>query len=243
MGDARLRGLERRWRESGSDADEAAYLRERARAGVLASQKLELARYCGYEALGGAEDPPRSLGDWIAHMPFRGRRGALLRDWARVPLAAGRALEPVVLGLGAGRVVPAALDAAEIYLVRPGGRPFPEAEAEALRVFMHERLPDTWEPAPPAFAMAWFAEVALRSLGGQAAQCSGEFEAWARRALYPEGWWSHEPGLEEAVESAFPRAPGRLWLLRLAIRDEIAPWALGYRDPVRERVEAAGIED
>ena len=43
MSDARLRELERRWRESGSTEDEAAYLRERVRVGDLTQERLELA--------------------------------------------------------------------------------------------------------------------------------------------------------------------------------------------------------
>lgn len=49
MSDCRLRELERRWRETGSVEDEAAYLRERVRVGNLTEEKLELAAYCGHE--------------------------------------------------------------------------------------------------------------------------------------------------------------------------------------------------
>lgn len=47
--DSKLRELERRWKESGSVEDEAAYLLERVRVGDLATEKLELAAYCGHE--------------------------------------------------------------------------------------------------------------------------------------------------------------------------------------------------
>ena len=49
MSDQKLRELERRWRESGSVEDEAAYLRERVRVGDLTQERLELAAYCGHE--------------------------------------------------------------------------------------------------------------------------------------------------------------------------------------------------
>lgn len=50
MSDAKLRELERRWRETGSVDDEAAYLSERVRTGDLRREHLELAALCGSEA-------------------------------------------------------------------------------------------------------------------------------------------------------------------------------------------------
>jgi hypothetical protein len=49
MSDAKLRDLERRWKETGSVEDEAAYLLERVRVGDLTRERLELAAYCGHE--------------------------------------------------------------------------------------------------------------------------------------------------------------------------------------------------
>ncbi len=53
MSDSKLRELERRWRETGSVEDEAAYLRERVRVGDLTEERLEVAAYWG--ASGGSE--------------------------------------------------------------------------------------------------------------------------------------------------------------------------------------------
>ena len=50
MSDQKLRELERRWRETGSVEDEAAYLRERVRVGDLTQERLELAAYLGHAA-------------------------------------------------------------------------------------------------------------------------------------------------------------------------------------------------
>lgn len=50
MGDSTLRDLERRWQETGTVADEAAYLEARVRAGDLAPDRLELAAQVGYPA-------------------------------------------------------------------------------------------------------------------------------------------------------------------------------------------------
>lgn len=59
--DERLRQLERRRKETGTVAAEAAYLLERVRAGELTRERLELAAYCGHgpavEALGAAAGP------------------------------------------------------------------------------------------------------------------------------------------------------------------------------------------
>jgi hypothetical protein len=50
VADERLRELERRWRETGAPADEAALLLERVRAGTLKQERLELASWCGHAA-------------------------------------------------------------------------------------------------------------------------------------------------------------------------------------------------
>jgi hypothetical protein len=49
MSDRKLRDLERRWKETGTVEDEAAYLLERVRVGDLTQERLELAAYCGHE--------------------------------------------------------------------------------------------------------------------------------------------------------------------------------------------------
>lgn len=50
MSDDYLQQLEARWRETGDSPDEAALLRERMRAGLLARPRLELAAFLGHEA-------------------------------------------------------------------------------------------------------------------------------------------------------------------------------------------------
>jgi hypothetical protein len=50
MSDTKLRALERRWKETGTAADEATYLLERVRVGDLTQERLELAAYCGHAA-------------------------------------------------------------------------------------------------------------------------------------------------------------------------------------------------
>lgn len=95
MTDARLRALERRWRETGASADHACYLVERLRTGELPVDRARLAAYLGdpaaREALGIApETEAASQRAWAAG----------LHAWrdpvpARVALAAARAVLPV----------------------------------------------------------------------------------------------------------------------------------------------------
>ena len=78
--DEKLRDLERRFRQTGSPDDEAAWLLERVRVGDLTQERLELAAYCGHE---GAR---RAVGQC-------GPEGALawaqgLARWGRAPCSA-----------------------------------------------------------------------------------------------------------------------------------------------------------
>lgn len=74
MSDERLRSLERRWNESGSVEDEAAYLLERVRGGDLSHKTLITAAYLHGEgarlALGSqAPEIPREFQDWVDRLP------------------------------------------------------------------------------------------------------------------------------------------------------------------------------
>ncbi|MCO5170330.1 MAG: hypothetical protein M9894_28675 [Planctomycetes bacterium] len=67
MSDARLRDLERRWRETGDPDDGAVWLRARLRAGDLDRDRLDLAAYCGHPAaqrLSDRRPPPGDAWDW-----------------------------------------------------------------------------------------------------------------------------------------------------------------------------------
>ena len=82
MSDDRLRELERRFSESGSVDDEAAYLSELVRVGDLPREQLELASYCGHpaarQALGeGPWKRIESTDEWLDWV-----RG--LRAWGHV---------------------------------------------------------------------------------------------------------------------------------------------------------------
>lgn len=62
VSDAVLRELERWWRQTGSVEHEAAWLQERARAGELAPERLQLAAYLGHSAaVVAAATPPQRI--------------------------------------------------------------------------------------------------------------------------------------------------------------------------------------
>jgi len=90
MTDEKLRALERRWRESGSVQDEAAWLQERVRQGALSREMLELAAYCGHGASRHIlchkfevvfdEEWPAGLSSWGTRVIFRAIALMLLVD-------------------------------------------------------------------------------------------------------------------------------------------------------------------
>jgi len=83
MTDEKLRALERRWRESGSVDDEAAWLRERVKQGDLSQEMLGLAAHCGHQAsqiVLGDVDNPHSLKqpDWVSRLELYGKTVVIL---------------------------------------------------------------------------------------------------------------------------------------------------------------------
>ena len=244
MTDERQRDRARRWQETGAAEDEAAFLRDQVRAGVLAEDRFRLAEACGHAGLGGPEREPLAFGAWLAQLPFRQGPRGLERDWTRVPVAIARALAPCADQLGAGGRLRGSLAVIEPVLVH-GGRPFPPDSPEraalllhrsALRDTIEDRWPDTREALPPEVAILLVIDAAL----GHLLDGDGDpapLEGWCQAALYPEGVFDLEPWVEAALESRFPRQGGRLWHLRLAVRDELVPWALNRADPVRARLE------
>jgi hypothetical protein len=98
VSDTKLRELERRWKETGSPDDEAAYLLERVRVGALSRERLELAAYCGHEGARRAVGrETTALADWPSFVNG-------LANWDRVAMviALSAALELVSLPLMEG---------------------------------------------------------------------------------------------------------------------------------------------
>ena len=113
MGDERLQALERAWRSTRSRTDEAAYIRERMRAGEVDPMRVELAARCGCDgaadALGlpAGPDPEwrEALLEWEPEGPRAAIRANLLAladepEFALAglsPRAAAQSLDPLRL--------------------------------------------------------------------------------------------------------------------------------------------------
>lgn len=219
MSDERLRDSERRWRGTGSLADEARHLLERVRQGALAPRQLEVAALAGHPAArlaraGADELEPRGL-------PERGRRLADLLPEAglRALLAATRALAPTWSD--------------------PVGAPTtPAGTVGAVDAWLASRSPGAGQALWPHLAITptrqWFRTEATRRahalseaaghLAAGAAQLAGVFQGLAVGEHVEEG-------LRLICELTRDAAAER----RLAdrVREEVAAWALGPESNLR----------
>lgn len=211
MTDARLRDAERRWRETGALADEAAWLRERVRAGALDDERLRLAAYVGHAAARLALATPVLSSPYVQAWIYG------LQPWGVEPAqraavaAARRALVHVPPDTRRGRYARGALARVERAVV--GLPPLP---------------PLPWDPHvldddPPARERAAFDaacaagetvhEVARAAPDARALEATARAGGVVIRAV-------------EATDEA---------TIRAAVRDELAAWALGAGDPVLAR--------
>jgi hypothetical protein len=252
VSDERLRVLERRWKETGSVEDEAAWLRERVRVGDLSENRLEVAAYLGH--LAALEARCMSSPDIDFRKDEEDEEGnrKLLLPWAtgllRLSLEAAR--RAVFAGCSHAlrfyeaefdTILPrTALAAAESLLVS-GEEPTQEHSELVTATF--NACPDTGYGAPPehigrAACAAAAAAHALRLCVSSTTPELDVFEAlasadqaiaWSRfdySRSQPCDW---SPGRASPVSSAA--------VVEL-IREELVPWALGPHDPVAARVTA-----
>ncbi len=220
MSDARLRDLERQFRGTGSPHDEAAWLQARAQAGLLSDDQQRLLGYlgCSVPAHGVWVAPqprtPHDLGGWVHGLPhFDGPRHF---PWAvEIYWRIGAALVRVI----PGGEVSAALEAA--------------------------RLMDQWIAEPTdarAVGLVGLQDEVGGQIPGQANLLPG---AQRRRRLLGGLTLAMTPARWPTVPvNAMPSKAAELLaeelgvdLICSALRGEIVPWALGLRDPVRERIE------
>ena len=251
MSDGDLRLLERTWRESGNETDEAAFLRARVRAGLLKLEALERAEALGHGAATLALDA-------LVEMPHkkagkRGDRGKRktrrptnpsnehdhhggvfwvigLEGWGReacvrAAVALARLTLPIVARLPhEARLALRAIEAAEAWVVDP--------TAEAERLAGHQAGLVTGA-ATPAGAAAGCARLAAEAASDFVAErgpgvdfMGGDVDA-ARRT------GAGEAALDAA--SSALRAGFDASQVREALRADLVPWVLGYSDPIRER--------
>lgn len=159
MSDARLRDLERAWRESGALEDELAWLGERVRAGDLAEERLRLAASFGHPAavvlLGEEERPLQGLP--FPEGPGNGYRWRLDVETTQRCLASALSCAPWSEVEGEG--LRAAVRAVQRYLLAPGlevealrsaTRPSaygaPQGPHGAILLAVLSRLAQEWEP-------------------------------------------------------------------------------------------------
>lgn len=251
MSDARMRELERRWREGGDDDDRAAWLAERLRAGALEPARAELAAWVGDPAarlaLGQPPLPPLGPGapagtewlSWGLHELEKWARG--LEPWAELPLGTSAQLAPAWRQQVPGRALVAlarrawegetaddasrhALEATESWLRDPGS-------ASVERVATVNRV----EALARDSARAALSRLALLHCG--------LIESHKIPAILCVRILTYCNLKEGKLEVERPygaiayAACGAATLVgeeavRTALRDALAPWALGERDPL-----------
>jgi len=206
VSDADLREMERRFRETGSVEDEAAWLLERVRAGELEQNRLDLAACLGHEASGGgapaSEDAPNHL------EMLKALRLAGTETVARAAVgAARRVLHYWTEAYPTDTRPESAIEAAENWILCQCQTHLDRAEQAALDV------------------------PRMVGSGGAALR-----PGWAARtAFYTALIGAGRAG--EAVSEALETGLSSEEVCQVVGR-ELIPWALGYSDPVRERVEA-----
>jgi hypothetical protein len=234
MSDERLRQLECRWRETGSVEDEAGYLLERVRVGDLERGKLELAADLGHPAAHVALSRPQAprMVDTETLYGVAERHGD--EATLRLGIACGAAALHVngsEEGLNErGQFIETAQRTAEEWLVTGS------QEQLALVLQFADRISDYYFQELDCFGFDNQADenldgglVASVVVAGGLYGIQSAHGARAGDGQYVMSAFDAFDYLEELGDSAgaFRR-----------VREDLVPWALGYSDPVHERVEA-----
>jgi len=230
VSDADLRDLERRFRETSSVEDEAAWLLERVRLGDLPNERLELAAF-----LGG-----------VAALELTDRRGPRkpVRAWAETLLRWGReagvraVLQPTHAflanweeesGLDCPPEVERVLVAAENWTLNPGEARRKRAARVSGKLSnrIHKAIRTGSFVTRSSHSLGLAQQALVSCVDVLGAGTADQVEAHLRRAMRTL-YWGESEGL-----GLFAKVS-----VDALLRQELVPWALGYRDPVRERVEA-----
>ena len=217
MTDSHLRELERRFRASASVEDEAAWLRARVQAGELSQERLELAAYLGHPAAGAPPGNP--------DLTWTPENQAPTWRWAE----------------GLARWGVEAQTRAAVAATRQALRFWEAGDPLDYRPHVAVELAERWILTPEAAnldAQLAQAHESADALSESPSAGSRGKVAWAAAccALCP---FDTSHACCEAVYAADEVVDG----VPTRVRDELVPWALGYSDPVRERVEARQREE
>ena len=218
MTDQALRELERGWRQSGSPEDEALLLRERLRVGELSARRAELASYLGYPAAreAAAVEAPEDFAAWLGGLEaWEGdprTRAALAIARAVLPLFDAAGLTPE-FALRPRR----ALEALERWIDCPCSACLQQLSEASGRA---------------RFTLAYHDSTDVSRAASQVAVYAGLCTGTARNTRL-DTTAHYLPVVAKLALEVRPEGT-----LRSAVQADLAPWALGYRDPVRERLEA-----
>lgn len=242
MADQSLSEAERRFRETGLVEDEAAWLQKRVRAGELAEDHVRVAALFGHhgaQQAGFGTVPAPAEWVWAAPLAASTAQGLATLAWLHGGSSSWdeegetRLLAHVLSLRRLSRHA-----AARAAIVVAGLCYQPEFDSAEALAALHAA--EAWATSPSReAARAARATVpgAVLANGGSVVFC-GVARAAARTTW--SGPWRAAKLAAGATHAAFLATglelhPGDVFQ---AIADKLVPWALGYGDPVRDRVEA-----
>lgn len=227
MGDARLREVERRWKETGAVEDESVYLLERLRSGLLDRQMIELALYLGHPACvlvveRCASDPMAPVFGRVRRLEAEVKAGRIVAADSEVRPARAALLLESLQGWGKPTCIRALVAL---------GRGLCSTRASGLNAMIEAG--EDWIVNVDRFVAALFRQRSPGVTGvGRDLAASLAYGIWASILTDQEYVGSSAGGcLKKHEELDLERVRG-------CLRDELVPWALDYSDAVRERVEA-----
>lgn len=243
MSDERLRELERKWKESGSVEDEAAYLVERLRVGGLSQEALDLTVFMNHPASRIAVGNPiltaprgRSPLEWGEMVVNAGKETVI-----RVMIAAIRQTIPVWKELPDNPfldVPEQALSAVEKWLIcRQISGEYCDAHSAEVG-----RFTAVVEP-PVAMATGRSIDENIAARAQNVVLNVQELIECCLDTPEPQGleWLIVHAGEAQHQDARWDETVANL--VYQAIADELVPCLLGYRDPIRERVDARDQAD
>lgn len=219
MTDQRLRGLERRWKETGDIADEAAYLNEKARAGLLEEEWLELAARLGYAAARACRSSVDAFGTVSNLFTFlEGTRDIGLRR--RIVFCQVEAMHSFYFPEPLEHMVEESKNKAVAFILNPVEENWNyiwcsvNSLEEMIRCRPYEDPPDDDE------AVSHLISHALQAVMDRD---GGEMSQWIEAMSLYSDFQAHEhTDLED---------------FRAELHDQVIPWLLGYGDPLRQWFE------